>query len=134
MSIEATLVEGHLSHEIIGASMKVHNTLGPGLLEKVYENALVIALRKRGFDVTQQKAYKVLYEGEEVGEYIPDILVEDRIIIDTKSIEAIGDIERAKMIHYGRISDKALGLIINFANEKLEWVRILHPEATTISR
>ena len=132
MSIEATLVEGHLSHEIIGACMKVHNTLGPGLLEKVYENALVIELRKKGYNVSQQKVFKVLYEGEEVGEYVPDLIVDDRVVIDMKAIAAIGDVERAKMIHYVRITEKALGLIINFANLKLEWVRILHPEAKTI--
>jgi len=125
------LIEGELSHEIIGAAMKVHSVLGPGLLEKVYENALVVELRLRGLAVDQQRRFSVLYESVPVGEYVPDILVEGRIIVDTKTVNVIGDAEKATMIHYVTHSRCPLGLIINFSKPSLEWVRILRPDSRT---
>ena len=121
------LVEKELTGRILGAAMKVHNTLGCGLLEKVYENALVIELRKCGLFVDQQAHYDVLYEATKVGEYAPDIVVENRIIVDTKCVRAIGDEEIAKMVHYTRIAAKPVGLVINFYHVKLEWERVINP-------
>jgi GxxExxY protein len=129
---DVAIIEGELAHRIIGACMKVHRVLGPGLLEKVYENALVIELRSMGLQVDQQWKIDIPYEGQIVGTYTPDVFVEKRVIVDTKTIKAIGDEERAKMIHYVRIAKCALGLIVNFANASLESERILHPNARAI--
>ena len=112
------------TYEIIGCAMKVHTSLGPGLREKPYENALMIALRKAEVAARQQKSYPILYEGEFVGDCVPDITAGE-VLIDAKSIPAIGDTEVSQMLNYLRISKKKIGLIINFRNEKLEWQRVV---------
>ena len=105
--------------------MEVHNALGSGFLEKVYENALVIALGKRGLRCQQQAPIKVHYEGQVVGDYLADILVEDSVIIELKVAEALNDIHRAQAINYLRETGLNLVLLINFAKPKLEWERIV---------
>ena len=112
------------TYEMIGCAMHVHRSLGPGLREKPYENALAIAFRKAGIPVCQQQAYPIRYEGEVVGDCIPDITSAD-ILIDAKSIESMGDRETAQMLNYLRISGKQVGLVINFYNPKLEWQRVV---------
>ena len=112
------------TYEMIGCAMHVHRSLGPGLREKPYENALVVAFRNAGIAVSQQQAYPIRYEGEVVGDCIPDITSGD-ILVDTKSIEAIGEREIAQMLNYLRISGKQVGLVINFYNPKLEWHRVV---------
>jgi GxxExxY protein len=113
------------SFAIIGCAMHVHNMLGPGLREKPYENALVIALRHKSLRAEAQKAYPIRYCGQPVGDCIPDITVSGNLLIDVKSIEVIGDNEIAQMLNYLRISGLKVGLIINFKNAKLEWQRIV---------
>lgn len=112
------------TYEIIGRAMHVHRELGPGLREKPYENALVVALRRSGRQAMQQQPYPIRYEGQVVGDCIPDITVGD-VLVDAKSVDSMGDNERAQMLNYLRISMKKIGLVINFKNEKLEWVRLV---------
>ena len=111
--------------EIIGCAMHVHNAMGPGLREKPYENAMVIALRNKEIQAEPQRAFPIMYCGCFVGECIPDITVGQRVLVDVKSIEAIGDNELAQMLNYLRISGLKVGLIINFKNAKLEWQRVV---------
>ena len=106
------------TYEIIGCAMHVHRTIGPGLREKPYENALAIALRRADLKCAQQKPYPILYEGQIVGDCVPDITVGD-VLVDAKSIPGIGECERAQMLNYLRISGKPVGLIINFRNPSL---------------
>lgn len=113
------------TYEIIGCAMHVHRTLGPGLREKPYENALVIALREKGFVAEAQKAHPILYSGQVVGDCIPDITVDHRVLVDAKSIDAIGENEIAQMLNYLRISKLEVGLIINFKNAQLQWHRVV---------
>jgi GxxExxY protein len=114
-----------LSFEIVGAAMEVLNTLGHGLNEKVYENALVAELKARSVSVEQQKRFKVLYKNVVVGEYIPDLLVEDKIIVDSKVIEAVSDAEVGQVMNYLRITRLGLGIILNFRRPKLESRRVV---------
>lgn len=111
------------TYDIIGCAMHVHNALGPGLREKPYENALVIALREKRLLAEAQKAYPIRYRTQIVGDCIPDITVNGNVLVDAKSIDAIGENEIAQMLNYLRISCLEIGLIINFKNPKLEWVR-----------
>ncbi len=111
------------TYDIIGCAMHVHNALGPGLREKPYENALVIALREKRLLAEAQKAYPIRYLNQIVGDCIPDITVNENVLVDAKSIDAIGENEIAQMLNYLRISCLEIGLIINFKNPKLEWVR-----------
>ncbi len=114
-----------LTHEILGAAFEVSNGLGIGILEKPYENALVFELSLRGIKVDQQKQLQILYKTKEVGLYIPDLIANDKVIIDTKVIDKITNIERAQMLNYLRITSLELGLILNFKHLKLEYERII---------
>lgn len=104
---------------------EVHNTLGAGFLEKVYENAAVIKLRRDSLQTEQQYPIKVYFEGNIVGEYFADILVEHKIILELKCVEKITDVHRAQMINYLKATGLKLGIIINFAKPKLEYQRIV---------
>ena len=106
--------------------MEVLNTLGHGLLEKPYENALVVELGLKGIQFAQQKKFDVNYKGTIVGEYIPDLVVFNQIIVDLKVIKQITDIERAQVINYLKITGMKVGLILNFKKPTLEWERLVH--------
>jgi GxxExxY protein len=118
------VLQKELSFEIVGAAMEVLNTLGHGLNEKVYENALVAELKTRGVSVQQQKRFKVLYKNVLVGEYIPDLLVDDKVIVDTKTIDSVSDTEVGQVLNYLRIAKLKLGIILNFRRPKLEHRRV----------
>ncbi|HEY7155824.1 MAG TPA: GxxExxY protein [Gemmataceae bacterium] len=118
------LVHKELSEAVIGAAMKVLNTLRPGLDEKLYERALVIELRKRGHKIDQQRQFPVYYEGENIGTLMPDLIVDDLVIADPKVVTAFNDTLVAQMIGYLNITDLKLALLLNFKNARLQWKRI----------
>ena len=119
------LIEKELVFKIVGCSMEVHNELGCGLREKTYERALCREFDLQEISYNQQADYPVFYKGEKIDDYIPDLVVEEKVVVDTKTIGVIGDIERGKMLNYLRITGLKVGLIINFKNQKLEWERIV---------
>ena len=112
-------------YRIVGAAMEVQNSMGHGFHEKPYENALVIELRALRFRVEQQCAFPITYKGEVVGEYIPDIVVDRKMVVETKTVESIGNAERSQMLNYLNGTEYRLGIIVNFRNPKLEWERIV---------
>lgn len=118
-----------LSHDIIGAAMKVLNSLKPGLDEKIYENALVIELRKRGHYIDQQKEFRVFYEGQEVGKLIPDLIVDESVIVDPKVVTAFNETHIAQMIGYLAITGLHLALLLSFKEAKLQWKRVVRTGA-----
>lgn len=115
-----------LSYKIIGLAMEVHNKLGYGFLEKVYENALMVLFRREGMKAEQQKPITVYFESEIVGEYYADILVEDKIILELKSAEKIIDVHIAQALNYLKATTLRLAILLNFGKEKLEYERIVH--------
>lgn len=112
-------------YRVVGCAMEVLNTLGHGLLEKPYENALVVEFQQQGIPYAQQPRFPVIYKSVNVGEYIPDLIVFDKIIVDTKAIEKIGNNEKAQIINYLKITGLRVGLLLNFKHAKLEWERIV---------
>ena len=117
-----TLVNEHdddLTERIIGCAIKVSNGLGIGFLEKVYENALVHELRKLGLSVEQQKAMVVTYDGVVVGDYLADIVVESRVVVELKVASEITTIHEAQLMNYLRASGVRIGLILNFGEPRL---------------
>ena len=114
-----------LSHEIIGAGMEVLNELKPGLDEKLYENALVIELRKRGHSVEQQRQFPVHYKGEYIGKLIPDMIVDGLVVVDPKVVSAFNDDHVAQMLGYLAITELRLALLLNFRYAKLQWRRVV---------
>ena len=122
---EKELPHYELSREIIGSAFEVLNQLGHGFHEKPYENALVVELNARGISVDQQKAYPIMYRNTEVGKYIPDLIIADYIVVETKTINQISELDKGQMLNYLRITRLKVGLILNFKRPKLEWERII---------
>ena len=104
-----------LSEKIIGCAIKVHRTLGPGLLESTYEVCLVHELKKAGLQVERQVSLPIFYDGIKLdADYQLDVLVEDKIILELKSVEKLLPIHKAQILTYLKLADKKLGLLINF--------------------
>lgn len=112
-------------YAIVGAALEVLNGLGHGLVEKPYENALVVEFKLRGIPFVQQPRFEVVYKGVQVGEFVPDLIAYDAVVVDAKVIDQITDHERGKMLNYLRITGKRVGVILNFKNAKLEWERLV---------
>jgi GxxExxY protein len=112
-----------LSSQVIGAVIAVHNELGPGLLEAPYHNALYYELQESGFSVQYNTPYPVVYKGNEVGEYFADLVVENKIIIEVKSVSELTKIHQAQLVNYLHISGLHLGLLVNFHGLKAAWQR-----------
>ena len=119
----AEFIHKELSESIIGAAMTVLNTLKPGLIEKLYERALVIELEKRGHRVDQQKEFPVFYDGRLIGTLQPYLIVDGAVIVDPKVVSQFGDSELAQMLGYLSITDLKLALLLNFKYAKLDWKR-----------
>lgn len=103
-----------LTHTVIGCAYKVHNTLGPGFLEKVYENSLKLELHRKGIYARQQVKLPVLYEGYQVGLYYPDLWIERQLIIEIKACLALAPEHELKLVHYLTATGIDDGLLINF--------------------
>ena len=122
------LIHEKLSEAIIGAAMKVLNTLKPGLDEKLYENALVIELTRCGHRVEQQKSFPVHYEGRLICTLVPNLIVDELVIVDPKVTSAFNDTHVAQMTGYLVITNLQLALLLNFKFSRLTWKRIVRTE------
>jgi GxxExxY protein len=109
---------------VVGCAIEVLNTLGHGLVEKPYENALVVEFLVRKIPFRQQPSFDVLYKGHKIGLFVPDLIAFDSVVVDTKIIDQITDHERGLMLNYLRITGLRVGVILNFKHSKLEWQRI----------
>jgi|CXWL01.1.fsa_nt_gi GxxExxY protein len=123
MSMMDTKLDDPLTEQIIGLAMKVHRVLGPGFLESVYRNALLIELHKAGLQADAEKRINVLYEGVSVGNFVADMLVEDKIILELKAVEAIGKAHEVQTVNYLTATGIDIGLLINFGSERLQFKR-----------
>ena len=121
----ASLEYEELTDKIIGAAIEVHRKLGPGFVESIYENSLVIELRKRGLQVAQQVEVGVEYEGTEVGRHRLDLLVQDTIVVELKATKNVEDIHFAIVKSYLRATGKQHGLLLNFAKPTLQVKRVI---------
>ena len=119
------IIHADISHMIIGSAMQVLNTLRPGLDEKLYENALVLELSRRGLRVEQQKRFQVSYLGQLIGSLQPDLIVNEAVIVDTKVVSSFNDSHVAQMNGYLAITGLRLALLLNFKTTKLEWKRVV---------
>ena len=122
------MIHEELSREIIGAAMEVLNELKPGLDEKLYERAMIIELKHRGHVVSAQSSFPVSYRGELIGNLIPDLIVDDAVIVDHKVVSCFTDTHVAQMIGYLNITRLDLALLLTFKNARLEWKRVLRPQ------
>lgn len=104
-----------LTHTVIGCAYKIHNVLGPGFLERIYENALKFELDKLGIEARQQAKLPVWYEGHPVGVFYPDLWIEKQLIIEIKAVQSLLPEHEIKLLHYLVATSIDDGLLINFA-------------------
>ena len=122
------MLHEELSGKIIGAAMEVLNELKPGLDEKLYERAMITELKHRGHGVSIQTSFPVSYRDELIGNLIPDLIVDNAVIVDPKIVSCFTDTHVAQMIGYLNVTRLDLALLINFKNARLEWKRVLRPK------
>jgi GxxExxY protein len=114
------MIESELTEKIIGCAMDVHRELGPGLLESIYEAALCIELKARGIHYDRQKALPVMYKGELLGEFRVDLLAEDTVVLEIKSVERHDPLFEAQLLSYLKLGGYHVGLLINFNSSLLK--------------
>lgn len=114
-----------ITYAINGAAFEVNRVLGSGFLEKVYENALLVELKERGLNAESRIAVKVFYKKKVVGEYIIDILVEKKVIVELKTVEKFDNVHEAQLLNYLKASGIQVGLLINFKHPKVEIKRMV---------
>jgi len=114
-----------LSYQIVGAAIKVWKTLGYGFLEKMYENALVIELKNQEIPFEKQKPLKVIYECQVIGDYVTDIIVDRKIILELKAAKGIDDYHFSQTLNYLKATGLRLGIILNFGPMKMEYKRLV---------
>ena len=115
-----------LTDKIIGCAIEVHKKLGPGFLESIYENALIIELQRQNLRIEQQKEVMIKYDGVEVGRHRLDLIVDNTIVVELKAVKNIEDIHFAIVKSYLKATGKEHGLLINFSRPVLEVKRVIH--------
>ena len=114
-----------IAYELNGAVFEVNKVLGPGFLEKLYQNALMVELKSRGLKAESQVPIKVFYKEDVVGEYIADIFVEDKVIVELKTVEKIDKMHEAQLLNYLKATRTQIGLLVNFKHLKAEIKRMV---------
>lgn len=132
MGLVQDVTNNDLTYRMIGAAMEVHNQLGPGYKEAVYEKALLVELLKRGMAARSQAPITVFYNAQQVGLFYLDILVEEQVVVEIKAFahSLTGD-ELAQIINYLKAGGYQVGLLFNFGRRKLEYRRVFPPKDTT---
>jgi GxxExxY protein len=120
-----SLLHKETTEKIIGAAMTVLNELGPGLDEKIYERALVLELRALKAVAEQQKNFPVIYRDQEIGRLVPDLIVDDAVLVETKIAEFFVQAHEAQILGYLAITDLRVGLWLNFKFARLQWKRLV---------
>ncbi|MDK2982491.1 MAG: hypothetical protein PWQ55_2838 [Chloroflexota bacterium] len=115
-----------ITRKVIGCAFLVSNQLGPGFLEKVYENALAVELAKCGLKHDQQVVLKVHYQGIVVGDYVADLLIEDAILVELKAVDALSTVHTAQCLNYLKATGLKLCLLMNFGMQKVQIKRIIN--------
>jgi GxxExxY protein len=109
------MTENAIAKEIVDAAFRIHTTLGPGLLESVYDTVLAYELGRRGLRTVRQQAIPVVYESVQIDAgFRADLIVEDKVIVEVKSVELLAPVHKKQLLTYLRLADKRLGLLINF--------------------
>jgi len=125
MNTNKELIHGDVVGDIVGAAFEVHNVLGYGFLERVYENALVVELSKRGLAVDAQRQLKVKYKDAIVGDYVADLIVADKVIVELKAEDTYNKQHEAQLLNYLKATGLKVGVLINFGRTKCEFKRLV---------
>jgi len=120
------LLYKELSDQVLGAAFAVHSALGPGLLESLYQKAMCIELRHRHINYECQSPYDVFYRDEFIGRFYADLVIEKKIIVELKAVKFLQELMSAQTINYLKISNIAVGYLINFNSISVVWKRFYH--------
>lgn len=120
------IIEKELSYKIVQAAYEVFNGLGPGFLEKIYEEAMVLVLRKNGHSVEVQKSVPITFLEKQIGVHVLDIVVDGRIILELKAVSEIAQIHKQQALSYLKATGLPLALIINFGAHRLQVTRVVN--------
>lgn len=121
---ETTLKHEEITAKILKACFEVSKELGAGFLESVYQNALVIALKQKGLQVQVQVPVAVMFRGENVGNFVADLLVEQKVIVELKAVTTLAPEHQAQVINYLKATGIEVGLLVNFGRSKIEYHRL----------
>ena len=124
MKKENELLHSELTSVILGCCFEVMKELGPGFQEKVYKNALLIAMRQKGLSVEIERAYEVVFREKIIGRYYADLVVGQTVIVELKCCESLIREHQAQLFNYLKVAGLPIGLLVNFRNRKLEWKRL----------
>jgi len=113
-----------LTGKILSCCFEIMNELGPGFLESIYKNALLIALREKGFQVDVERCYEVRFRGTAIGKYRADLVVEQAVIVELKCCDVLAREHQAQLFNYLKVSQLPVGLLVNFRRGKLTWKRL----------
>lgn len=121
-------IHSKLTSKILKCCFDVMNELGVGFNENVYRNALFINLKEQGLLVDAERKYDVIYKDQRIGTYIPDLIVENEVIVELKCCESLNGEHKSQLINYLKVSGIMVGLLINFGHRKVEFHRVYHPD------
>lgn len=122
--VVTAFIKDELTRGIIEAIIKVHKVLGPGFMESIYREALIVELRRRGLQVQWEQPVRIYYEGQQVGFHRLDLLVEGRIILELKTVEELNKVHYAQLRSYLKATGLKVGLLVNFAKERADFRRV----------
>ena len=125
MNEDKSIIYKELSYKIIELALEVHNELGCGFLEKVYENAMMLLFDREKIPARQQAPADVYFQGKVIGQYFADILVDGKVMLELKTVDAITNVHIAQILNYLRATGIKLGLVLNFAKPKFEYKRLV---------
>ena len=128
MQQDKKLPYSDLTGKILNCCFEVMKELGPGFVESVYKNALLIAMRQKGLKVEVERSYEVIFRGVCIGRYRTDLVVEETVIVELKCCEILGREQQAQLFNYLKVSKVPIGLLVNFRRGKLEWKRLQNNE------
>ncbi len=125
----SSFIHKELSDMLLGIAFKVQNVIGCGLHESAYEEAFCIELASAGISYDRQRVFPIHYSGQYIGTYIADIVVEDKIIMELKSVRELSPVMFAQCINYLKLSGLQVGYLVNFHNLRVEWKRFVNTKA-----
>lgn len=127
------MTQDEITYKIIGCAMKVHNTLGNGFQEVIYQRCLAIELRNAGLEFVREKEQSIFYEGEEVGTRRADFIVEGNIIVELKALINLEDVHLAQAKNYVVAYELSIGLLINFGAVSLQYKKVFNPKNNPVN-
>lgn len=132
--MENEIIEKELSYRIIKSAFEVHNCLGPGFFEAIYDEAMALQLVSDGMEIERQKRIPVHFKGKVIGEHVLDNIVNQRVILEYKTVAKIAPIHEQQALSYLKATGLPLAIVINFGSSRVEYTRVVHTPWKPVSR